>query len=271
MGIGVIAAEQLRLTGMRLRRRDATPRTLRWDVLVDEWLALVSNAGGPNDASTHDAAIDLVETMVTRPAGTLAALGRFGRQLGSAGYTLDQVADWVQMLGAVLPHRLASQIGRFNAGMALSRGWAQGHLRGLQAAAVTDPATGLCTAPVMETRLQQVYASGRAIDIPAAWMYAMVIVSVDVPSSEALRREVTMAVLGDLVTRHWTSGETAAVLGERIAVLCANTSDLYERVDAFNRLTERMGLLRAAAVVAWVEPLPDDHTDVQRFLREVAS
>jgi hypothetical protein len=237
--------------------------------VLGEWLALIDTAGGPTDEFTADAATDVVETLMTRPVGIDAALGRFGRNLGGAGYSLDQAAAWVQMLAALVPTR-AGRFGAFDSGLALARGWSQGHLTGLQAAAATDPTTGLHTAVVLQIRLQQVYAYAASLDVGANWMYSMVVISASVPPTEPFRREATFAVLGDLVTRHWHAGETAAVLGDRVLVLCANTSTLVDETDEFTAHAERLGLLRSADVMAWVEPLPADVDSVDRYLAELA-
>jgi hypothetical protein len=247
-------------------RRRLLPSTPRWEAVLGEWLARIDGSGGPNDDFTADAATDLVETLLTRPAGFDAALGRFGRSLGAAGYTLDQVAAWVQLLATIVPGR-ANRFGGFDAGLALSRGWSQGHLTGLQASAATDPTTGLHTELVLQIRLQQAYAYATSLGVSVNWLYSMVVVSASVPPTEPFRREATLAVLGDLVQRHWNRGETAAALGDRVLVLCANASDLPEHTAAFSAQAERLSLLSSAAILAWTEPLPDDADQLERFLR----
>jgi len=253
---------------MSLRRR-LRPRAPRWEAVLGEWLALIDQAGGPTDEFCADAASDLVETALTRPAGVHAALGRFGRSLGGVGYTLDQVSAWVQLLATLVPGR-SSRFGSFESGLALARGWSQGHLSGLQSAAATDPTTGLHTEVVLQIRLQQAYAYAASLGVSVNWMYSMVVVSASVPPTEPFRREATLAVLGDLVQRHWNRGETAAVLGDRVLVLCSNTTDLDEHATQFALQAERLSLLSSAAIMAWTEPLPDDVEHVERYLAELA-
>jgi hypothetical protein len=250
-------------------RRRLLPSTPRWEAVLGEWLTLIDSSGGPNDEFTADAATDVVETLLTRPAGIDAALGRFGRSLGANGYTLDQVAAWLQLLGAIVPGR-ASRFSGFDAGLALSRGWSQGHLTGLQAAAATDPTTGLHTELVLQIRLQQAYAYAASLGVSVNWLYSMVVVSAAVPPTEPFRREATLAVLGDLVQRHWNRGETAAVLGDRVLVLCSNSADLAEHAAVFSVQAERLSLLSSAAIIAWTEPLPDDADQLERYLSELA-
>jgi hypothetical protein len=237
--------------------------------VVGQWLALIDQAGGPDDEFTADAATDLVETLLTRPAGSAAALGRFGRSLGAAGYTLDQVAAWVQLLGGIAPAG-TGRLDGFDAGLALSRGWSQGHLAGMQAAAATDPTTGLHTEVVLQIRLQQAYAYAASLGVSVNWLYSMVVVSASVPATEPFRREATLAVLGDLVQRHWNRGETAAALGDRVLVLCSNGADLAEHTAAFAVHAERLSLLSSAAIMAWTEPLPDEVEQLERYLAELA-
>lgn len=253
---------------MSIRSR-LRPRAPRWESVLGDWLALIDQAGGPTDEFCADAASDLVETALTRPAGVDAALGRFGRNLGAAGYTLDQVSAWVQLLASLVPSRSA-RFGGFDAGLALARGWSQGHLSGLQSAAATDPTTGLHTEVVLQIRLQQAYAYAASLGVSVNWLYSMVIVSASVPPTEPFRREATLAVLGDLVQRHWNRGETAAVLGDRVLVLCANTADLGDHTADFAEQAERLSLLSSAAIMAWTEPLPDEVEQVERYLAELA-
>lgn len=253
---------------MSLRRR-LLPSTPRWEAVLEEWLALIDGSGGPTDEFTADAATDLVETLLTRPAGIDAALGRFGRSLGAAGYTLDQVAAWLQLLAALVPGR-ATRFSGFDAGLALARGWSQGHLTGVQTAAATDPTTGLHTDVVLQIRMQQAYAYAASLDVPVNWLYSMVVVSTAVPPTEPFRREATLAVLGDLVQRHWCHGETAAAIGDRVLVLCSNTSNLVEQTAEFAGHAERLSLLSSAAIVAWTEPLPERVDQLERYLAELA-
>lgn len=237
--------------------------------MLGEWLAVIDRSGGPSDEFTADAAHDLVETLLTRPAGLDAALGRFGRSLGSSGYTLDEVAAWVHLLAGLVPGR-AGRFSGFDAGLALARGWSQGHLTGLQAAASTDPTTGLHTPVVLQIRLQQAYAYAASLDVSVNWLYSMVVISTNVPATEPFRREATLAVLGDLVQRHWCHGETAAAVGDRVLILCSNTSDLAEHTADFTAHTDRLSLLSSAAILAWNEVLPDQVDQLERYLADLA-
>ena len=244
-----------RLSDVNLRRH-LLPSAPRWEAVLGEWLALIAASGGPGDDLLQEAATDVAETLLTRTAGVGAALGRFGRTVGTIGYSLDDAAVWLQLLVSITPSR-AGRLQGFDAGLSLARGWSQGHLGGLQAAAATDPTTGLLTEAVLRIRLEQVYAAAASVRVPVQWTHAIVVVSATVPPTEPFRREATYAVLGDLVQRHWSAGDTAAAIGDRILVLCSNTADLDDRVDAFHALVDRIDLLRTVGVDAWIEALPE--------------
>jgi len=250
---------------LRRRLHSSAPR---WDAVLGDWLTLIDAAGGPGDTLIHDAATDLVETLLTRPAGVDAALGRFGRTIGSIGYSLDDAAAWLRLLRDIAPGR-AVRLHGFDAGLALARGWSQGHLGGLQAAAATDARTGLLTEAVLRIRLEQVYAAAAALQVPAQWTHAMVVISAPVSPSEPFRREAIHAVLGDLVHRHWRAGDTPAACGDRLLVLCADTSDLDDRLTEFHRRLDGIALLRDIGVDAWIEPLPDRAEQLSAYLAEL--
>ncbi len=250
-------------------RRHLHPSAPRWEAVLDDWLALIAASGGPGDDVVEEAATDVVETLLTRAAGIGAALGRFGRTIGTIGYSLDDAAAWLQLLVSIAPAR-GSRLQGFDAGLALARGWSQGHLGGLHAAAATDPTTGLLTSAVLQIRLEQVYAAAAAMHVPVQWTHGMVVVSATVPPTEPFRREATYAVLGDLVHRHWSAGDTAAALGERILVLCANTADLDDRVDAFHARVDRIDLLHSAGVHALIDTLPEHPAQLPAYLAELS-
>lgn len=254
---------------MSLRRR-LHPSAPRWDVVLGDWLALIDAGGGPGDDLIADAATDVVETLLTRPTGVGAALGRFGRTVGSIGYSLDDAASWVQLLGDIAPAR-NDRLEGFDAGLHLARGWSQGHLSGLRAAATLDPTTGLLTEAVLRLRLEQVYAAAAAMQVPAPWTHAMVVISTAAPPLEPFRREAMRAVLGDLVGRHWSAGETAVASGDRILVLCTNGADADERIDRFHELVDSIGLLRTAGIDAWLEPLPERAEQLDAYLAELSA
>ena len=77
-----------------------------------------------------------------RPADLPGAVRRFGWQAGADGWPLHEIARWVEALadsgGALGAERLLT----FDAGMALSAGWADGFLHGADQDDCIDPTSG---------------------------------------------------------------------------------------------------------------------------------
>ncbi|MDP2291010.1 MAG: hypothetical protein Q8M22_07450 [Actinomycetota bacterium] len=247
-------------------------------VSFDSWLKRVAPTvdGEHLDAGVIDAAGDLAETLTGRPDGIDAALHRFGSSLGADGWPIAQVSLWVREMGECTDRAGRRLLTQFSALSSLARGWADGYVRGAHSSLCTDPTTGLVTAMVLRTRLQEVYEQSRSVGLDPAEHHALVIVDVDLHDDEfrelpRLDADLRMVCVADSVCAVFQRGETIARADHRILVLVALTEYTDQWVDI---LTDRLqtGVATSAAhATVMLETLPDDVAMLDRYVRDLVS
>jgi hypothetical protein len=240
---------------------DAAALAARWTAALDPRPGLVSGQG----ADVFD---DLVETLVERPADVTGALVRFGTQLGTDGWALEDLAQWVAQLAG---HAGAAgeALTTFAAGVALASGWADGFLAGSYEDGCTDPLTGLATPAVLALRLRQVYDQCAALGLDPRVAYALLVISVDLPGRSPLVRDAARVMLADRVATTFNTGETACAAGDVICVLASRTPALHDAVQDLVLQIRELSLLEGAPILAWIEDLPADRDQLPAFLNDV--
>lgn len=239
----------------------------------NQWLAAIE-ARRPL-RSDHDRiveyTVDVVETVLARPSGMQGAMARFGSRLGGEGWTLEDASEWVELLARLCCSSVATSLRSFDCGVALARGWTEGHLHGLHADECFDGVTGMCTPAVLRLRLQQVFEHCAALGVPAGAVHRLVILDADISGVGALESDAVMVVLADLVQQKFTSGETIARDGSRIFVLATNSERLPITLTTLIEDAHRRSLLYAARVLGWIEDLPSSPTMIDRYIADIAA
>jgi GGDEF domain-containing protein len=257
---------------VRLFRRENTaalPLTA-WPTVHQAWVNAIDELDGLGSDRDRvaDRAADLVETLFTRPIGAKGALERFGSRLASEGWSLEQVSRWVDVLVDSCDSSQAAYLRTFEAGVAMSHGWTEGHLYGLRAADCLDPVTGLCTTSVLKIRMQQAFEQCAALGVEANWMYRLVIVDADINDCNGLEADAIMVVLADVVQKAFRAGETIAREGGRVFVLANMSETLYDDARTLLDSSRKLALLNTSRVLTWVEDLPADPLMVDRFFAD---
>jgi hypothetical protein len=215
--------------------------------------------------STHD----LAQTLIERPDEIGGALDRFGRRMGGDGWTLSDVADWIDRL-ADAAGPAAEPLRTFDAGIRLGEGWSAGYLHGLHDEGCTDPLTGLVTLPVLGLRLRQVHDQCETLGVDATQVYGLVVVDVDLAGRPPLLRHAARVVVADRIAAAFRSGETVCETGGPFVVLVSRTPALPATVAALEATVTSLAILDTAAVMVWVEDLPHQLSDIDNFLLDLA-
>jgi hypothetical protein len=221
------------------------------------------------DPQIASAATDLVAALLERPLEVDAALERFGRRAGAAGWTLVDAAEWVDVLARMaIPASVALR--RFDAGIALARGWITGFVHVLHERGATDPNTGLPTVAVLAVRLRQVYDQCATLGIRTDSAFALLIADVDLSAFPPLLREAIQLLMAERVRETFNSGETACMAGGTVVVLVSRTPDLVGRIAMLEASLRTVSLLEDAPLVIWLEDLPESPERIDHLLLDVA-
>ncbi|MGD9703060.1 MAG: hypothetical protein AB7Q42_15335 [Acidimicrobiia bacterium] len=240
------------------------------DDLCDRWITIVVGSVRGETHTVEMACHDVVDALTTRPEQLNGALARFGRELGGEGWLLTELTAWIGDLACVagvvgLPLR------RFEAGVALAQGWADGYLYGVQAFDCTDSLTGLVTLPVLRLRLGQIYDQCAALGVAADQVYCLAVIDTDFGDRPPLERDAAMVVIGDQVLQAYNGGETAAAKDNRVLILTSRTEATH---DHFRDLLEQLHLfplLAGGHVIGWIEELPASIDLIDRYLVDLAA
>ena len=219
--------------------------------------------------SIFETAQDLAETLLDQPDDIAGALDRFGRRMGNEGWTLGDVAEWIDGL-AEAAGPAAEPLRTFDAGVALGQGWSAGFLRGLREDGCTDPLTGLATAPVLALRLQQVHDQCAALGLDARQVYALVVVDIDLVGRPPLFRDAARVVVADRIAATFDTGETICETGGPVVVLVSRTPRLDEQVAALEATIATLAILDTAPVLVWVDELPEHLAHIDRYLSDIS-
>jgi hypothetical protein len=251
-------------------RRTRSPQPIADDLLA-QWLHAVL-LGSRGDAHRIEGACrDVVEAFSSRDEGLLAgALGRFGRQLGAQGWALVDITRWITQL-AELAGELGDDFNRFDVGVALAHGWADGYMQGSQSGECVDGLTGLVTLPVLRLRLRQVYEQCSALGVPPDQVYCLVVVDTDLTDRPPLEREAAMVVVAEQTRRFFRSGETVAVSDSRILVLASRTDATRNGLLDLLSAVKIYPLLSSGGVFGWLEDLPIGGELLDTYLLDVAA
>ena len=170
---------------MLRRKRQPQPKTTD---LLERWLPHVLAGSRGDLGHVEEACRDVVEALDERFDGQLAgALTRFGRQLGSEGWSLSEVTRWIAGL-TELAGASGVVLDRFESGVELSRGWASGYMRGAQDGECVDGLTGLVTVSVLRLRLRQIYEQCTALGVATDQVYCLVVVDTDLAERTQIGR-----------------------------------------------------------------------------------
>ncbi len=238
------------------------------DTLV-AWLGRIGADGEPLDARLIEAAADLVETMSSRPAGLDAALSRFGNMLGGDGWPIEQVSEWLHLLGNLVPRKQRKQLAQYSSHASAAQGWAEGFVRGAHSGMCIDPTTGLVTVMVLQLRLREIYQRCQATGALASDQYRLVVIDIDPRGDSRLDADLLTACVADTVLVTFREGETIARAGDRILVLAANTPATQQRADM---LSDRLWLVpttRRANATVLLDGLPSRLELLEGYLHDL--
>jgi hypothetical protein len=253
-----------------MRRRTQRPTTMTTHELLERWLGEIL-VGVRGDTRTIEAACaDVVEAIVSRPDHLGGSLRRYGRQLGAEGWLLSELTRWIHDLTELAAER-APLLQRFDAGVELAQGWADGYLYGMQACECTDGLTGLVTLPVLRLRLGQVYDQCRALAVLPEQVYCLAVIDTDFADRPPLERDASMVVLAEQVLQSFESGETVAVRDGRILVLASRTEATHEVFLMLIGRLQQFPLLGGGRVIGWIEELPGGHDLLDGYLLDLAA
>jgi hypothetical protein len=254
-------------------RASIPPRRQPHTPSLSEVLARWGESLRPRVSLEHPAvsetARDLARTLLDAPTEISGALERFARRMGTDGWTLADVAEWVTRLAdaagpAALPLR------QFAAGVAVGQGWSASVLHGIRDDGITDALTGLSTLPVLGLRLQQVHDHCRALGVDARHVYGLVVVDVDVAGRPPLFRDATRVVVADRVATAFRTGETVCETGGPIVVLASRVPSLVAQMAELEVTLRALSVLEDTAVLVWLEELPADPGLIDRFLADLS-
>jgi hypothetical protein len=238
--------------------------------LADRWLATILDGVRGDTTAIELTGTDVAEAVSERRSDLTPRLTRFGREMGSDGWMLSEVAAWITTL-ADLAGDVGDPLRTFDAGVALTEGWADGYLYGAQTANCTDGLTGLALLPVLRMRLGQVYDQFAGLGIPARQVFCTAVIDVDLGDRPPLERDAAMVVVGDQVARVYSGGETAAVWGGRVLVLTSRTEATHETFRGLLVSLQGFPLLAGGRVMGWIEDLPPSTDDLDRYLGDLVS
>jgi hypothetical protein len=258
----------MRRRSTRATSSNPTPPT-RED-LCDRWIAVVLESVRGETTTVEMACHDVVDALNNRPDQLDGALGRFGRELGGEGWLLTELTAWIGDLARMALDR-GLPLRRFEAGVALAQGWADGYLYGVQAFDCTDSLTGLVTMPVLRLRLGQIYDQCTALGVAADQVYCLAVIDTDFTDRPPLERDAAMVVIGDQVLKAYNGGETAAVKDSRVLILTSRTAATHDQFRDLLGQLHRYPLLADGHVIGWIEELPASVEQIDRYLIDLAA
>ena len=134
----------------------------------------------------------------------------------------------------------------------------------------TDALTGLASLGILSLRLEEIYGHCEALGMRPSTAFALLMIEPDLGARTPLVRDAVRVLVADEATRTFTHGETIAVSGSRFIVLAANTAGLpRDGVGMVERL-QQLAVLKETQIASWIEQLPDEHVDTNRFVLELA-
>ena len=241
------------------------------DVTLSAWLQRIGADGEPLDQRLRDAAIDLIETMYTRPKGLDAALTRFGNTLGADGWQIAQVSQWLHLLGRFVTRRQAKVLAHFTSHAAVAQGWAEGFVRGAHTGMCLDPTTGLATAMFLRLRLREVYQQCASAGTLPAELYTLVIVDIDTRRLARLDADLLAACVADRALGIFHDGETIARASDRLLILAANSVGTQERASDLAEQLKRAPSTRRANATVLLDQLPLRPDLLERYVHDLVS
>jgi hypothetical protein len=219
--------------------------------------------------AVSETARELARILLEDPDETSGALERFARRMGSHGWSLADVANWVTRLSdAAGPAGV--RLDTFAAGVAVGQGWSASVLHGRADDAITDALTGLSTLPVLGLRLRQVHEQCEALGLDARDVYALVVVDVDVAGRPPLFRDATRVVVSDRVAAMFCTGETVCETGGPIVVLASRVPALADQIAQLDASLRSLAVLEETSVLVWIEDLPADPGLIDQLLADLA-
>lgn len=243
--------------------------TDRADDVLHAWLAALGEGGDRDHPGFADAAADVAWALVEAPPRLPGALTRFGRWAGTAGWTLRDVAGWLDRLADLAGPR-GRRLAGFDAGSALGAGWSEGYLGGIDASPAVDALTGLGTLDALRHRLQEQAERLAGLGLGLGQVSTLVILDTDLDDADPLHRATVLTLVAEQVRRTFGPTEPAARTADRIVVLTSRLPSTAAHLDTL--LGELAGdpALAGRSVEGWLEPLPDDPTLLDAFVADLA-
>lgn len=209
--------------------------------------------------------------MSSRPEGLDGALSRFGNTLGSDGWPIAQVSQWLHLLVTCLPRKQRIRLSHYSSHASVAQGWAEGFVRGAHSGMCIDPTTGLVTAMVLQLRLLEIYQQCQATGTLPSGRYTLVVIDIDIDTrgDSQLDADLLTACVADIVIGTFREGETIARAGSRILVLAANTPATQQRAEV---LSDRLWLTpatRRAHATVLLDTLPAQPELLESYLHDL--
>jgi GGDEF domain-containing protein len=179
---------------------------------------------------------------------------------------------WVGVVATQSPRRVRRELTDIGATAALSRGWAEQHVRGASAAACIDPVTGLATPLVFGVRLHETFAYCRSRGLEAHRQYVIAVVDLDLRPTLArsgrFDAEALLVTAAALVSGTFAGDEVIARCGTRVVVLMPRDALAEGRVMRLQADLEH--LVGSTRPIIWFDELPDDAADVELFVEALS-
>jgi len=244
------------------------PRPLPESTLV-AWLTRIGDEGSPPDRRLAAAATDLIDTISGRPEGTQGALYRFGNTLGTDGWPIGTVNNWLQLLLPLVDRKRRKELARYSAHATVAQGWADGFVRGAHTGMCLDPASGLATAMVLQLGLQEVYDRCSAVGSVAPDHFCLVLIDIDLRGLPRLEADLLVACVAATVWELFHQGETIARSGNRVMVLAARSERTEQRAETLGYRLRMDPATSGALPTVTLDELPADGRVLNRYLRDL--
>ena len=134
----------------------------------------------------------------------------------------------------------------------------------------TDALTGLASLATLGHRLDDIYGHCEALGISPSSTFALFIMDPDLGRRPTLGRDAVRVLVADEASRTFCHGETVAISGDRLIVLAALTAGLARTGLGLVERLQQLAALKDTQMMSWIEPLPDERVDIERFVLELS-
>lgn len=133
-----------------------------------------------------------------------------------------------------------------------------------------DGLTGLASMSTLTSRLHDVYEHCENLHLRTPEAFALLVLDPDFRRRPALVQDAVRVLMADEALRTFTDGETVAINGDRLIVLGTYTPALSRSALVMIDRLHAVPVLQKVQIMSWIETLPVDRNDINRFVVELA-